>query len=278
MADYWQAVRRIVSGNSGNAVPRKRSFFEPTPDDLQLMVSREEPADDENTEKISGSPVQNQSRHDPGTGQPEPVVASADSGRTGKQENSLENNRKPVDQVELFERHETPGQVPPPVEASNAATDKQVDVPENIWRAESLTIYDKADIPISQNNAENVTRESHFATDETGSPDVALPVAAKPEPKIESEDADIADIEVQIAQIHSNIEEVVDAIPAPLSEPRQEQLEPAPPQPLLIEIGHVEITIARPSSPAQTPPPARESSKPVIALDAYLAQSDKRQS
>lgn len=278
MADYWHSVRRMVSGNSGNAVPRKRSLFEPAPDDLQILVSREEPAEDENTEQSSGNQVQKQSSSDTGTGQPEPLVAPADQVRTGEPEISFDNNRKPVGQVEPVERHETPVQAQPPVEGNHAAAAGQIDLPENIRWSEALTTNEKADIPISRDNTESVKLESHFAANETGFPESALPVAAEPDPKFESEGGDIADFEVQIAQINSSIQEVVDAIPAPRVEPRQEQLEPAPPQPLLIEIGHVEITIARPSPPAQAKPSARESGKPVIALDAYLAQSDKRQS
>jgi hypothetical protein len=278
MADYWHSVRRMVSGNSGNAVPRKRSLYEPAPDDLQILISGETPSEGENLEEISGAVVQDHSRNAPQADQLKSTYTSADLARTGKFAESLEKDGNTVEQIEFVERRDTPVQAPPPVEGSNAPTAKLVDSPGDIQQAESLPFTDQVDVPVSHDNASEVTQEPLFAADESRYPDVALPGATESEPKDQAEDAGIAAVEVQIARIHSEIEEVVDAVPVALSEPPQEHLEPAPPQPLLIEIGQVEITIARPEPPAQTRFPAPEPSKPVIALDAYLAQSDKRQS
>jgi len=278
MADYWNSIKQMLSGDSGEAVPRKRSLFEPAPDDLQLLVTGDVPPKDGYIEKSAGPGVDYHSQSETRGNYFNLTSDPADQPSAGEFEKPSAEDTLAVEQIETGERRDLQNLAPGLFDRNDIPNAENTDTPGDTRQEEAVPRAGQGEVPVSNDLTGQLTEESSFAPGEFEEQDHTPPVIEEYEPQVEAEDIDITDVEIQVARIHNELEEVDAVVPATPVTPPQEQPESAPMQPLIIEIGQVDITIARPGSPAQSRPPAHEPSKPVIELDAYLAQSDKRRS
>lgn len=276
MADYWTSIKQMLSGDSGEAVPRKRSLFEPAPDDLQLLVTGDLPPKDGSIEKSADPGLQDHSERETHGNYLNLADNPADRPSERMSETPLTAGTKAAGQIEPDERRDMQNPAPGLIDSSDETNTVNADTPDDMRQAKAVPFADPGEVPVSHDHTGQLTEVSPSPPGAVEEPDHDPPFIEESEPRVRAEEIDITDVEVQVARIHSEMEELDAVVPAtPVSLPR-EQPKPEPTQPLLIEIGHVDITIARPGSPAQPRPPARKPNKPVIELDTYLAQSDKR--
>ena len=280
MASYWHSIGAMLQGSGSDIEPRRRSRYEPDAGDPQGFAAdagEDQLPDDKTVEpapKVQ-SPRLESNRSD----------AANDSSAVWNKTPPHEASK--VAQPELRGEHEATETVPTaaPVQASavpKPMPDAETDVPRSMPVAEreqsdeppiketsptDLTAHEAIeDVAKPAKKAELSIAQHALVTDEGGEPEDAAPA-----------DAETTDLPV-IAELR---EEFAAVVRAELSTEPENHPADSPssheaplPQPIVVEIDHIAIEIARPS----VPPPAnrrsaRNKSQPVISLDEFLDRS-----
>lgn len=287
MPAYWKSLHRIVSGDQGPAILRLRSRYEPDPvagDGDNTAEPLEAAVEVEN--EFAGLQPDSHSNVTRSRGPAATVQPSSAHGRADTERSDLARHRAGWAAEAAQAQNEIPARPAAnrlPADLGASELPQRRSLPQGPFEASvdlSPPDGERPDCPGPEVSPVIATAQT---SDRVAAAGEAEPGTATPDEPARVNGAPQADDDdrqaVWLAELRADLDAALDAaldLGLPDKEAGRTDHAPAQsdaPQPIVVQIDHLELAITRPGPPAAHRPARQDRAGPVVTLEAYLAHS-----